>query len=226
MSLKQLKKYLIFPASKVKKMNKKESEKKPTIITRNKPQKISRLKKATRKLIEQKGYLQVTNHGIAKDAGVSIGLLYKYFPRGKSDILKSILADFNVDLQKVLPMITKSNWELELKHLLEAFVTSHKENIELTKAMEIAMLSDQTVFQDSRAIAQEVISVIPVFENLFELGIIPRKMTKKEIIANSTIIDLAIHHFVFYRNFPAKNEEEFSDYLLSLTKKLFEIHEL
>ncbi len=206
-------------------MNKKESERKLKIITRNKPQKISNLKKTTQKLIEQKGYLQVTNHGIAKAAGVSIGLLYKYFPKGKPDILKSIVLDFNEIFQKDLPITTKSNWEMVLKHLLGSFVELHKKNLGLTKAMEIAMLSDPTIFQDTRGAAQELINVIPVVESLIDMGIISRKINKEEIISNSTIIDQITHQYLFFQNLPVKNEKEFLDYLLRLTKKLFEINQ-
>ena len=204
-------------------MNKSESGRKPKTITRNKPQKIAEIKKTTRELIEQDGYLQVTNHGIAKAAGVSIGLVYKYFPRGKPDILKSIVLDFNEVFQKDLPSITKSNWEMVLKHLLESFVKLHKKNLELTKAMEIAMLNDPDIFQDTRGAAQELFDIIPIIETLIDLGIISKKISKEEIIANATIIDQITHQYLFFQNLPVKNEKEFLDYLSRLSKKLFEI---
>lgn len=206
-------------------MNKKESGRRQRVITRNKPQKIVNIKKTTQKMIEQNGYLQVTNHGIAKAADVSIGLIYKYFPRGKPDILKSIILDFKEIFQKDLPLITKSNWQLSLKQLLESFVEIHKKNLELTKAMEIAMISDPSIFQDARGAAQELLNFVSVIDKLIEIGIISRKISKEEIIANTTIIDQITHQYLFYQNLPVKNEKEFLDYLLRLTKKLFEIME-
>jgi AcrR family transcriptional regulator len=205
-------------------MKKTESQAGRKIITRNKPEKIKNLKKTTRNLIKQEGYLQVTNHGIARTAGVSIGLLYKYFPRGKPDILKSIVLDLNEIFQKDIPLITRSNWELVLKQLLKTFIELHKKNLELTKAMEIAMIADPTIFQDTRGAAQELMNIVPVIETLTDLGIISRKMTKEEIITNTTIIDQITHQYLFFQNLPVKNDDEFLDYLFRLSMKLFEIN--
>lgn len=56
-------------------------------ITRDKEAKIEAITAATIKLIETMGYEKVTIRDIAESAGVSIGLIYKYFPGGKFDIL-------------------------------------------------------------------------------------------------------------------------------------------
>jgi AcrR family transcriptional regulator len=55
--------------------------------TRNKDAKIETITEATVLLIETKGYDKVTIRDIAECAGVSVGLIYKYFPGGKFDIL-------------------------------------------------------------------------------------------------------------------------------------------
>jgi len=59
-------------------------------VTRDKGGKISSILDATRTLIEVKGYDAVTVRDIARSAGVSVGLIYKYFPGGKFDIIKCI----------------------------------------------------------------------------------------------------------------------------------------
>ena len=46
---------------------------------------IKKILRVTEKLIKEKGYAKVSNNEIAKEAGVSIGLLYKYFRLPKSD---------------------------------------------------------------------------------------------------------------------------------------------
>ena len=56
-------------------------------IIRNKDAKIETITEATVLLIETKGYEKVTIRDIAESAGVSVGLIYKYFPGGKFDIL-------------------------------------------------------------------------------------------------------------------------------------------
>ena len=51
-------------------------------ITRDKKAKIYAIIGATRSLIETMGYNKVTIRDIAASAGVSIALIYKYFPNG------------------------------------------------------------------------------------------------------------------------------------------------
>ena len=53
-----------------------------TSVKRNKEVKIIFIQDATCMLIETKGYEKVTIRDIAEAAGVSIGLIYKYFPEG------------------------------------------------------------------------------------------------------------------------------------------------
>ena len=52
--------------------------------------KIISIQDATTMLIGAKGYEKVIIQDIANSASVSIGLVYKYFPNGKFDILKGI----------------------------------------------------------------------------------------------------------------------------------------
>ena len=57
------------------------------MITRDKEAKISSIIDATRRLIETMGYEKVMIRDIAEAADVSVGLIYKYFPGGKFDII-------------------------------------------------------------------------------------------------------------------------------------------
>jgi AcrR family transcriptional regulator len=57
---------------------------------RDKEAKIQRIISITKKLIEKNGYNNVSIRDIVKEAEVSIGLIYKYFPKGKIDILKQL----------------------------------------------------------------------------------------------------------------------------------------
>ena len=53
---------------------------------------------ATHKLIATMGYEKVTIRDIAEKADVSVGLIYKYFPGGKFDILVKGLGEQNMDI--------------------------------------------------------------------------------------------------------------------------------
>ena len=53
-------------------------------VVRDKEAKICSIVDATRTLIETAGYDEVTIRDIAASAGVSVGLIYKYFPGASS----------------------------------------------------------------------------------------------------------------------------------------------
>ncbi|MCD1293881.1 TetR/AcrR family transcriptional regulator [Methanocella sp. CWC-04] len=57
---------------------------------RNKEEKINIILDSTKKLIEENKYENVTIRDISKEANVSVGLIYKYFPGGKPEIVRII----------------------------------------------------------------------------------------------------------------------------------------
>ena len=61
---------------------------------RDKETKIHRIIHSTKILVENKGYSLVSIRDIAKEADVSIGLIYKYFPKGKFDIIKQLSSQY------------------------------------------------------------------------------------------------------------------------------------
>ena len=75
------------------------------IKRRDKEAKIQRIIQVTRQLLEKSDLGQLTIRDIAKEANVSIGLIYKYFPEGKPAIIKEIglitIHDFNNILESI-----------------------------------------------------------------------------------------------------------------------------
>jgi len=67
-------------------------------IIRDKEAKILAITDAMQKLIASMGYEKVTIRDIAETADVSVGLIYKYFPGGKFEILVKGLGGRNMDL--------------------------------------------------------------------------------------------------------------------------------
>lgn len=197
--------------------------------TRNKSAKIARIKETTRNLFEQKGYLDTTNHGIAKAAHVSVGLLYKYFPQGKLDILKALLEDEKTEFEEIqqnqllLEHIKPENALDFLQNILKIVLTRHLNKKNYVRAMEVAQLSHPETFQRIRGHAQEIITVVPVIQRFDELKLLKKSLTRDLIIMNSNVIDHMIHHYVFFGSFTFQTDKEFLQYLLDLTIKVFEI---
>jgi AcrR family transcriptional regulator len=115
---------------------------------RNKAAKIEAIIETTRKLIGEKGYTATTTNHIAKAAGVSIGLVYKYFPLGKANITYQIsLRDHFSIVETVLNAGNrKEELPKRLHSMLLAWITQHESNEPFLRAMNIAMLEKPQLF--------------------------------------------------------------------------------
>ena len=90
---------------------------------RNKKAKIERIVEVTKKMIEEKGYMRTNTNRIAEAAGVSVGLVYKYFPSGKNDIAYEISVRYHSpiadSIQHInMAEITKPGFREKLIHAL------------------------------------------------------------------------------------------------------------
>ncbi len=112
---------------------------------RNKKAKIERIIEATKKMIEEKGFMGTNTNRIAETAGVSIGLLYKYFPAGKLDIAHEISLRYHSpiadSIQHInMAEITKPGFRERLVHVLLDWIEIHRRNAQFIRAMDIATL--------------------------------------------------------------------------------------
>ena len=121
-----------------------------TSVKRNKEAKIISIQNATCTLIEAKGYEKVTIRDIAESAGVSIGLIYKYFPGGKFDILKGIGYRYTDEL-----LMTKQPENVDFNdfpgYMRDVIKNMHqyiKDNSSLIKALTLAALLDTEIVDE------------------------------------------------------------------------------
>lgn len=208
--------------------NASQEERSSKAFTRNKSRKIERIKESTYKLIQEKGYENTTNHGIAKAAEVSVGLLYKYFNRGKIDILRTLIEDqsksFELDQKKIgLNTITIENWKKILKNLFKVLIARHKTEKSFVQAIEIAMLSNPEIFSSTRAIASELMTMTHVIEQFEQIGIVTRSIDSQELHITISILDHLIHQYLFFNNIPVENEAEFIQLLFDILVKLLDL---
>jgi len=121
---------------------------KVTLRKRDKKAKIENIIEITRKMIEEKGFIATTTNHIAKAAGVSVGLIYKYFPMGKADIARKIATRYHLAIVETMETIdvTENDFEKRLRLMLNAWIKEHRENAQMVRAMEIAMLSNPLLF--------------------------------------------------------------------------------
>lgn len=113
--------------------------------TRNKAESIERIKTATLDLIEQDGYALVTIEAIAARADRNVALIYRYFPRGKADIIMSIAKDLSQAPSSMMPPFHHADSE-KLELFVSKMIRVHREHSTILSALEAEYLSKRDVY--------------------------------------------------------------------------------
>ncbi|MFW9996207.1 MAG: TetR/AcrR family transcriptional regulator [Candidatus Odinarchaeota archaeon] len=186
-------------------------------------QKIKAIQSATADLVLKEGYQNLTTKEIAKQAGTSIGLLYKYFPGGKAEIIKTSAEEIAQDALKNFKM---SGEHLDLppdidmqdfirKSMLRS-IKDHRRNKEMDLALELAYHENPDVFGPLGLENYETYNNFA--SNMFialvseRLGIEIEEKFSKFIIQ---VVDATIHRHVILIP-AAPSDEELADALTGL----------
>ena len=154
----------------------------------------------TIRMIQEKGYNNISTNHIAKETGVSIGTLYHHFQKGKPDIVKELLRREYIEFldENVIEALTPENLANFLQDLLTKYIQQHRNNIEMLIAIEIAMLTNKELFEEFEYIKSELKLISLISKVLKNLGY------KNEDDINSrsqfllNFIDCIIHRHVIY----------------------------
>ena len=123
-------------------------------VVRDKEAKIYSIVDAARTLIETTGYDEVTIRDIAASAGVSVGLIYKYFPGGKYDIIACIGSRY-VEEQLVMKQpesIDFNDFPGYVRALIKNMQQFSKLNSSWMKAVATAAARDSEIADEMRKV--------------------------------------------------------------------------
>lgn len=114
-------------------------------FSRNKQEKINRIYDIFFKLVLKQGYHKTSTNHVAKSAKISIGTIYKYFPKGKEDIIRKY---FEESMETFLDSQNLSNMNEEnirdfLNHFVLDLFKNHEENKGYNLAFRSAIQSDK-----------------------------------------------------------------------------------
>lgn len=114
-------------------------------FSRNKQEKINQIYGTFFKLILKQGYHKTSTNHVAKSAKISIGTIYKYFPKGKEDIIRKY---FEESMETFLDSQNLSNMNEEnirdfLNHFVLDLFKNHEENKGYNLAFRSAIQSDK-----------------------------------------------------------------------------------
>ncbi len=192
-----------------------EKKKKPL---RNKEEKIKRIFQTFIDLINKYGYSNVSTRHIAKKAQISVGTIYRYFPKGMPSIA-SVFYNFTID--KILDLnqlaeIEEDNPIKLFKIIVKNHLNSHRENLELYKAFDQARMSNKELFSNQEKIVREMMegSVIKLHKLDFFKNIPQEKILKKSMLLFS-FLEAIIHRHLFIMPI-FETEDELIEFLTRL----------
>jgi AcrR family transcriptional regulator len=196
-----------------------------TSVKRNKETKIISIQNATCTLIEAKGYEKVTIRDIAESAGVSIGLIYKYFPGGKFDILKGISYRYTDEL-----LMTRQPENVDFNdfpgYMRDVVKNMHqyiKDNSSLIKALTLAALLDTEIVDEVKNMDLKDKHYKAASEffcrfNGVEIG--DRDPLEVLIYWGITVKSIILCDIIY--QLPLKSEEALTDLMVDLSLKIWD----
>jgi len=188
-------------------------------VTRNKEEKVNLIYKTFFKLILEKGYHKASTNKIAKAAQISIGTIYHYFPKGKSDILMKYFEkskDMTLDIDD-LKAFDINNIPGVFTNFISKDIINQKKNMGYRKALRHAILSDEKM----RDIFQNKVLEIcnNLVKNLRATTMVFKKTPEKRLIQRFAfiynLIEAIIHHHIFVMNL-FDNDEDLINYISNL----------
>jgi AcrR family transcriptional regulator len=195
-----------------------------TKITTRQESKIETIQKilhTTAKMVERDGYNKITTTKIANEANISVGIIYKYFPQGKSSIVKNIFKNGVIDLidEEILTDLNKDDFPSFIKRIISQFVSQHRQNESLLKAMTITVLTSEEETKDIPLLNQaEFVRVQQLISTVQEFGLFKDQNSKKTGSALLKVIDSLVHtHIVFEEIF--ESDASMIDFLTELVIK-------
>lgn len=196
---------------------------------RDKKAKILSIQDATCMLIETRGYEKVTIRDIAEAAGVSIGLIYKYFPGGKFDILKEIGHQYTDELLllKQPENIDFNNFPEYMRNVIKNIQQLYKNNISLEKALVMAALIDGEIVNEVKSMDFKDYKTAAEFFCRFNGVEIGNKDPLEVLIHwGITIKGIILCSMIYLYNVPLMSEEALTDLMVDLSLKIWGYREI
>lgn len=188
-------------------------------FSRNKQEKIDLIYKTFFKLILKRGFHKTSTNHVAKSAKISIGTIYKYFPKGKEDIIRKYFEESMKHFFERINLISISNDNIRefLNHFILELYKNHLENKGYIIAFRSAIQSDRNllksqnedVFTFFRDMAQELRMTNVSFKQIPE-----NKLVEMFIFIYNLINAVLYHHLAIMELF--ETDEKIVDFLSNL----------
>lgn len=191
---------------------------------RDKKAKIVSIQDATCMLIELKGYENVTIRDIAEAAGVSIGLIYKYFPGGKYDILMEISYQYTDELLRIKQPETVDFYDFPsyIRDVIKNMQQYYKDNSSLIKALIMTSLLDSEILEEIKKTDISDYKAVSEFFCRFN-GVEIGDKNPLEVLLywGITIKSILLFSVIYFCSVPFISEEALTDLMVDLSLKIW-----
>jgi len=190
-------------------------------FVRYKEAKINAILDSTRVLIETKGYEKVTIRDISASAGVSLGLIYTYYPGGKPEILTRIGEQYAWKmLGPVQPGgVDYGDFPGFLRSMSQNMIDYTRSNRKFVKALSLAPLFDDKAFEGFPEPNDEFKKAIVGFFNQFR-GVTIGDDQWLFIVKWAEIFKAIMLHCTLYPS-PFKTDGELIDEVVDISLHMF-----
>jgi len=182
---------------------------------------IHKIVHTTKMMILRDGYNAITTTKIAKEADISVGIIYSYFPEGKPAIAKEIFKEGVIDLidDDLISDLNEDTFIPFIKRILTKFVSQHRENESILTAMSITVLTNEEIFKDFPFLNQtEFDKVIKLILAMKELGLYEDPVSAKTGILLLKVMDILVHHHIVYEEI-FESDSELIEFLVEFILK-------
>jgi AcrR family transcriptional regulator len=173
-------------------------------FTRDAEAKKKQILEAFAELVRKRGYADITMRDIAEEAGVSVGIIYRYFPAGKPEVTSKL---YEAYLLTVAPVEIDPDTPETLEAEIRRHVESHRKNADLYRAFDVANLENHDIFAGSKRTRDAVLS-----ERYRD------KARMRRISLNYAIVDALVHRHVLIEKI-TPTDEELVQLLVKLVRK-------
>ena len=187
--------------------------------TREKNVKITLIIESFLTLIKERGYNQFHTNHIADHAQISVGTIYRYFPKGKHDILKN---SFDYISNKIFNIDEYLEFEPEdfpkiITKIVQSSLIAHRSDLNYHKALLQEMLVDHELYdkfqEDIYQYNLEIVNYLRSISVYFHS--IPKSALMNRFRLIFQIIDMFVDRHVLISPL-FDNDKQFIDYVTKI----------
>ena len=168
---------------------------------------INKIMNASLKLFAEHGFDATSISEIAKQAGISKGLIYNYFD-SKLDLLKGMIDRLNEGEAELMAKVVDDDPNQMLKNIFKAFFFEIRERTEVWKMIFVVSMQVEKYDFVHRMTVNKLKNFFTLFEDLLTQIDYPNPGHESKIIA-ALFDGIGFHYLIAMEEYPLNEVEEF-----------------